>query len=371
MNIQLVDLVSLHKKLKPEIDAEMEHVLSTSYFINGPIVQELEKNLAEFLSVKHAIGCASGTDGLIVGLMALGVKPGDEVITSPFTFAATIEAILFVGAKPRYVDIDPQTFNLEPAFLTDVISEKTKVILPVHLYGQGYKLPEIVEIASKYNIDILEDNAQAFGATYNDKPLGTFGKVSATSFFPAKNLGAFGDAGGIFTDDDALADKLRMISQHGSKLRYHHEFLGLNSRLDALQAAVLKAKLPHLSEFNQARLNAANWYDRYLASANVKVPYREPNSTHIFHQYTIVLPEDGMRDNLQEALKKHGVPSAVHYPVPTHLQPAFKDKNYPEGSLPIAEQIAKRVLSLPMHTELTESQVQYVSEKIVECVGRA
>lgn len=371
MNIQLVDLKTLHKKLKPEIDAELEKIISTSYFINGPIVSELEANLAKFLNVKHAIGCASGTDALIVGLMALGIEPGDEVITTPFTFAATIEAILFLGAKPRYVDIDPQTFNMEPAQLADVLTEKTKAIIPVHLYGQGYKIDKIVEFANKHNLKVLEDNAQAFGAKYNDKYLGTFGDVSATSFFPAKNLGAFGDAGGIFTNDDVLADKLRMIAQHGSKLRYHHEMLGLNSRLDALQAAVLKAKLPHLNEFNQARQKAANWYNQYLSNANVKLPYCDPNGTHIYHQFTILLSDEGIRDELQKELQKNKVPSAVHYPVPTHLQPAFKDELYPEGALPQAEQIAKRVLSLPMHTELSEEQVKYVSEKIIDFVGKA
>ncbi len=371
MNIQLVDLVSLHKKLKPEIDAELEKILSSSYFINGPVVSELEANLADYLGIKHAIGCASGTDALIVSLMALGVGPGDEVITSPFTFAATIEAILLVGAVPRYVDIDPNTFNMNPDLLSKTITSKTKVILPVHLYGQGYRIPEIIEIACQNNLDVLEDNAQAFGATYNGRYLGTFGRVSATSFFPAKNLGAFGDAGGIFTNDDELADKLRMIAQHGSKLRYHHELLGVNSRLDALQAAVLKAKLPHLNAFNQSRNNAADLYDSYLKDANLQLPYREPNSTHIFHQYTVLLAEDGQRDHLQEALKAQGVPSAVHYPVPTHLQPAFKDTLYPEGSLPVAESIAKRVLSLPMHTELSEQQVKFISEKILDVVGKS
>jgi len=370
MDIKLVDLVTLHNRLKPEIDAELEKVFSTSGFINGPAVGELEAALAEYLDVKYAIGCASGTDALVVALRGMGVQSGDEVLTTPFTFAATLEAILLVGATPIYADIDPNTFNIDPISLEKAITPKTKAILPVHLYGQGCNMAAIMKIAEKYNLLMLEDNAQAFGASYNGKKLGTFGHASATSFFPAKNLGAFGDAGGIFTNDDELYQKMKMIAQHGSKARYHHEMLGFNSRIDTLQAAVLKVKLNYLNDFNAARQKAATWYDALLSDANLQTPQRDLISTHIYHQYTILLEKSGQRDELQNFLKTQGVPSAVHYPVPTHLQPAFQDKKYPKGSLPIAESVAERVLSLPMHTELTEAEVTFVCEKIIEFIGK-
>ncbi|ACF13041.1 DegT/DnrJ/EryC1/StrS aminotransferase [Chloroherpeton thalassium ATCC 35110] len=370
MDIKLVDLVTLHNRLKPEIDAELEKVFATSAFINGPTVGELEAALADYLDVKYAIGCASGTDALVVALRGLGIQAGDEVLTTPFTFAATIEAILLVGATPIYADIDPKTLNLDTLKLESAITPKTKAILPVHLYGQGCNMTAIMAFAAKHHLFVLEDNAQAFGASYGEKKLGTFGHASATSFFPAKNLGAFGDAGGIFTNDEALYQKMKMIAQHGSKLRYHHEVLGLNSRLDTLQAAVLKVKLNYLNDFNAARQKAAAWYDAFLADANLQTPQRDKAGSHIYHQYTILVENPGQRDALQQFLKEQGVPSAVHYPVPTHLQPAFADEKYPKGSLPVAESVAERVLSLPMHTELTEAEVAFVCEKIIAFVGK-
>ncbi|MBC8044985.1 MAG: DegT/DnrJ/EryC1/StrS family aminotransferase [Rhizobacter sp.] len=368
--IQLVDLTTLHARLKPELDEEIEKVVSTAGFINGPAVGELECMLAGYLGIKYAIGCANGTDALQVALMALDVKAGDEVITTPFTFAATTEAILLVGATPRYVDIDERTFNLDANLLEAAITPKTKAILPVHLYGQAAEIDRITHIACEHGLNVIEDNAQSFGATYKGKKVGTFGRVSTTSFFPAKNLGAFGDAGGLFTDDEALYFKLKMIAQHGAKIRYTHELLGINSRLDTLQAAVLKVKLKYLDAFNDARRTAADGYDKHLASANLRTPYRDANGTHIFHQYTVTLNEDGQREELQKFLQSHGVPSSVHYPIPSHWQTAFHDDLYPKGSLPVAERISQRVLSLPMHTELDEEQVQFISEKITAFLGK-
>jgi UDP-2-acetamido-2-deoxy-ribo-hexuluronate aminotransferase len=335
--IQLVDLVGQYNKIKDEIDTEIKKVIDTAGFINGPSVGELECALSEYLGIKYSIGCANGTDALQVALMALGVKSGDEVITTPFTFAATVEAILLVGATPVYCDIDEKTYNLDVAKLEACITPRTKVIMPVHLYGQPCEIDELCSIAKKHNLFVVEDNAQSFGADYKGKKAGTFGHISTTSFFPAKNLGAFGDAGGIFTDDEALYTKLKMIAQHGAKLRYTHEYLGINSRLDTLQAAVLKVKLKYLNYYNAARNEAASWYDKHLATANARTPYRQPNATHIFHQYTICVSKDGQRDALQKFLSENGVPSAVHYPIPMHYQQAFHDPKYPKGSLPVAE----------------------------------
>lgn len=368
--IQLVDLVGLHRRLKPELDAEIQNVIESGAFINGAAVGELECALAGYLGVRFAIGCGNGTDALQIALMALGIGYGDEVITTPFSFAATVEAILLVGAKPRYVDIDPKTFNINPEAIATAITPQTRAILPVHLYGQPAAIDRIVEIARQYGLSVVEDNAQSFGASYKGQKAGTFGCISTTSFFPAKNLGAFGDGGAMFTSDEALFWKLKMIAQHGAKVRYQHECLGMNSRLDTIQAAVLKVKLKYLDEFNKVRRYAADLYDRYLADANVERPYRDPNAYHIFHQYTLLLPEAGMRDELQRFLSAHGVPSTVHYPTPLHLQPAFLDSRYPKGSLPVAESAAERVLSLPMHTELDEEQIAFIAEKITAFVGK-
>ncbi len=368
--IHLVDLVGLHNRLQPELSAEIQKVVESASFINGAAVGELECALSKYLGLRFAVGCANGTDALQIALMSLGIGRGDEVITTPFTFAATVEAILLVGATPRYVDIDARTFNLCADALEAEITPQTRAILPVHLYGQAAEIDKIVEIATQHGLDVIEDNAQSFGADYKGRKAGTFGRISTTSFFPAKNLGAFGDAGAIFTDDEELFWKIKMIAQHGARLRYQHELLGVNSRLDTIQAAVLKVKLPYLDEFNAARRRAADLYDHYLHDANLQLPYRDPNGTHIFHQYTILLPEPKMRDDLQQFLSVHGIPTSVHYPIPLNLQKAFLDARYPKGSLPIAESVAARVLSLPMHTELDEEQIAFISEKILEFVGR-
>ncbi len=368
--IHLVDLVSLHDRLKPELDAEIAKVIASASFINGAPVGELECALSKYLGVKYALGCANGTDALQIALMALGIGKGDEVITTPFTFAATVEAIVLVGATPRYVDIDEQTFNMDADLLEAAITPNTKAIMPVHLYGQPAEIERITHIACHHGLDLIEDNAQSFGAEYKGKKAGSFGRVSTTSFFPAKNLGAFGDAGALFTHEEDLFWKLKMIAQHGAKVRYTHELLGVNSRLDTIQAAVLNVKLKYLDEFNKARQAAAALYDHYLSQANLQTPYRDINATHIFHQYTVLLPKAGMRDKLQQFLSSRGVPSSVHYPIALHLQTAFRDERYPKGALPIAESIAERVLSLPMHTELDEEQIAYISEQVIEFVGR-
>jgi UDP-2-acetamido-2-deoxy-ribo-hexuluronate aminotransferase len=367
--IHLVDLNTLHMRLKPQLDAEIEKVISTGSFINGVVVGELECDLSKYLGIRFSIGCANGTDALQIALMALDIKSGDEVITTPFTFAATVEAIALVGATPRYVDIDPRTFNLDANQLAAAITPRTKAIMPVHLYGQPAEIDRITHIACEHGLNVIEDNAQSFGAMYKGKAAGTFGRISTTSFFPAKNLGAFGDAGGIFTDDEALFGKLKMISQHGAKVRYTHDLLGVNSRMDSIHAAVLKVKLQYLNECNAARQTAAALYDRYLSKANCTTPYRDPNATHIYHQYTIVLNEAGQRDALQKFLSTNAIPSSVHYPIPLNLQKAFLDSMYPKGSLPVAESTALRVLSLPMHTELDEEQIAFISEKIMEFTG--
>ncbi|MFN3385577.1 MAG: DegT/DnrJ/EryC1/StrS family aminotransferase [Candidatus Thermochlorobacter sp.] len=368
--IHLVDLVGLHNRLQPELSAEIQKVIESASFINGAAVGELECALSKYLGLRFAVGCANGTDALQIALMSLGIGRGDEVITTPFTFAATVEAILLVGATPRYVDIDARTFNLCADALEAAITPQTRAILPVHLYGQAAEIDKIVEIATQHGLDVIEDNAQSFGADYKGRKVGTFGRISTTSFFPAKNLGAFGDAGAIFTDDEELFWKIKMIAQHGARVRYQHELLGINSRLDTIQAAVLKVKLRYLDEFNAARRHAADLYDHYLQDANLQLPYRHPNGTHIFHQYTILLPEPKMRDGLQQFLSTHGIPTSVHYPIPLNLQKAFLDARYPKGSLPVAESVAARVLSLPMHTELDEEQIAFISEKILEFVGR-
>lgn len=368
--IHLVDLVGLHQRLQPELSAEIQKVIESASFINGAAVGELECALSKYLGLRYAVGCANGTDALQIALMALGIGRGDEVITTPFTFAATVEAILLVGATPRYVDIDPRTFNLRADAIEAEITSRTRAIMPVHLYGQAAEIDKIAEIAAKHGLDVIEDNAQSFGADYKGRKVGTFGRISATSFFPAKNLGAFGDAGAMFTDEEELFWKIKMIAQHGAKARYQHDLLGVNSRLDTIQAAVLNVKLRHLDEFNAARRRAADRYDHYLQDANLQLPYRDPNGKHIFHQYTILLPEPKMRDDLQKFLNVHGIPTSVHYPIPLNLQKAFLDARYPKGSLPVAESAASRVLSLPMHTELDEEQIAFISEKILEFVGR-
>ncbi|MBI4417981.1 MAG: DegT/DnrJ/EryC1/StrS family aminotransferase [Ignavibacteriales bacterium] len=353
MAIQMVDVVGQYRKIKDEIDEAIHRVLDSGQFILGKEVAEFEKAAAGYLGVKHAVGCASGTDALQVAMMALGVGPGDDVVTTPFTFVATTETIVLLGATPVYADIDPKTFNIDPEQLSRAVTKKTKAIIPVHLYGQSADMDPIMEVARKHGIPVLEDAAQAMGAEYRGRKVGGIGLMGAISFFPSKNLGAFGDAGMIVTNDDSLAERLRMIIVHGSKVRYQHEILGVNSRLDTIQAAVLKVKLKYLDQWCEARRAAAQKYNALLSGSDITVPFEAPYGRHVFHQYTIRL---GQRDAAVEALVRANIPYAIYYPIPLHLQPAFRRPGVGEGSFPVTELVCHEVLSLPMHTELSNEQ---------------
>lgn len=326
-------------------------------------MQEFETNIARYLGVHHAIGCASGTDALQVAMMALGIGPGDEVITTPFSFVATVETIVLLGAKPVYVDIDPATFNINPLLIEKAITKKTKAIIPVHLYGQPADMDIIVNIARMHGLHVIEDAAQAIGAEYKGKKAGTIGEIGCFSFFPTKNLGAFGDAGMIVTNDKQLADQIRMIIVHGSKVRYYHEMLGVNSRLDTLQAAVLNVKLKYLDGWNSTRASLAKTYTRLFEGTSVIAPSVRPDRTHIFHQYTIRVKQ---RDGLIECLKEKSIPYAIYYPVPLYRQKAFHHLADPKHTFPVTEQMTKEVLSLPIHTGLTLEMQQYVVDAIKE-----
>jgi UDP-2-acetamido-2-deoxy-ribo-hexuluronate aminotransferase len=361
MNLQLVDLVNQYKKIKFEIDAAIHGVLDTGHFILGKTVTEFENNTAKYLGVKHAIGCASGTDALQVALMALNIGPGDEVITTAFTFVATVETIALLGAKPVYVDIEQDTFNINPLKIEAAITKHTKAIIPVHLYGHAADMDTIGQIAKQHNLYIIEDTAQAMGAEYKNKKVGTIGNIGAISFFPSKNLGAYGDAGMVVTNDDVLAEKLRMIIVHGSKIRYYHDILGVNSRLDSIQAAILNVKLKYLDEWNDARKKAAETYNKFFAGTSIVTPSIKPYAKHIFHQYTICVSE---RDNLAEYLKSKNIPHAIYYPVPLHKQKAYENFVSSSLNLPVTEELTNKVISLPMHTELTYEMQDYIAFEI-------
>lgn len=361
MNLQMVDLVNQYKRIKPEIDNAISAVLESGQFILGKTVSEFENNVAKYLGVKHAIGCASGTDALLVALMALDIKEGDEVITTSFTFVATVETIVLLGAKPVYVDIEPDTFNIDPTKIEKAITKKTKAIIPVHLYGHSVDMDPILEIAKKYNLYIIEDSAQAMGAEYKGKKVASIGDIGCISFFPSKNLGAYGDAGMVTTNNDQIAEKLRMIIVHGSKTRYYHELLGVNSRLDAIQAAILNVKLKYLDEWNKLRNDFAQIYNQLLNKEFISTPIIKPYAKHIFHQYTIRVKN---RDKLSEHLKNKNIPHAIYYPIPLHRQTAYKDLTSTDLTLPETEKAAKEVISLPMHTELTFEMQKYISDTI-------
>ena len=363
--LQMVDLVSQYQKIKPEIDEAIHRVLDSGQYILGKEVGEFESAAASYLGTKYAIGCASGTDALQVAMMALGIGPGDEVITTPFTFLATTETIVLLGARPVYVDIDPLTFNMNPGHIEAAITRRTKAILPVHLYGQSADMDSIVKTAAKHGIPIIEDVAQAMGAEYKGKKVGGLGTAGCISFFPSKNLGAFGDAGMVVTNDAELAERVRMIIIHGSKKRYYHEILGVNSRLDTLQAAILNVKLRHLEDWHEARRSAAKTYNRLFEGAGVITPYEAPYARHIFHQYTLRVKN---RDGVAQHLATRKVPHAIYYPVPLHRQQAYVRASDPQASLPMTEQAASEVLSLPMHTELTEEQQQFIVAAVREAL---
>lgn len=367
-NIQMVDLKSQYQKIKGEVDSAMQAVIDDSAFIKGNAVRDFEHNLAQYLKVKNVIACGNGTDALQIALMALELKPGDEIITPSFTFIATAEVIALLGLKPVFVDVNPETFTLEPEALVEAITSRTRVIIPVHLFGQCADMNSIMEIAKRHNLYVVEDNAQAIGADYycegKETKAGTIGNIGCTSFFPSKNLGAFGDGGAMFTNDDCLAEKIRMIINHGSKRKYFHEILGVNSRLDTLQAAVLNVKLKYLDTYVLARQTAAEYYTKaFEALDQVQTPVKNNNTTHVYHQYTLLFPTCEMRDFVREYLAIYNVPSMIYYPVPLHKQHAFEvfSKNI---ELLNSEKLSKRVLSLPMHTELTTGQLRYISDKV-------
>jgi dTDP-4-amino-4,6-dideoxygalactose transaminase len=365
MKIPMVDLKTQYDSIKQEIDNSIKEIIESTQFILGKKVGEFENNCANFLGVKHAIACASGTDALQVALMAIDIKPGDEVITTPFTFVATAETIAILGAVPVYVDIDERTYNLDPAKIEAAITSKTKAIIPVHLYGQSADMDPIMFIAKKYNLAVIEDAAQAFGTEYKGKKVCGIGNIATTSYFPSKNLGAYGDAGMMFTDNDILADKLRMISLHGSKERYVHEVLGINSRMDTLQAAILNVKIKYIDKWNKARAKNADLYKAKLKNADVVLPYVADYSTHIYHQFTLRVKD---RAGLQKHLSGKDIPSAVHYPIPLHKQPAFQNETR-KFELPFAEKIAGEVISLPMFPELSEEQIDYIATAISVFTG--
>lgn len=368
----MVDLVGQYKKIKPEVDKAVENVMQNAAFINGPEVQAFQQELESYLSAKHVIPCANGTDALQIAMMALGLKPGDEVITTTFTFVATAEVIALLQLTPVLVDCDPDTFLIDPAAVEAAITPKTKAIVPVHLYGQCADMEALLAIAKKHNLFVVEDTAQAIGADFTfsngtTKKAGTIGTIGTTSFFPSKNLGAFGDGGAIFTEDDDLALKMRQIVNHGMTKRYYHDEIGVNSRLDSMQAAVLRIKLRKLdSEYNKNRQDAAAAYDAAFANhPNLVVPKRAVNSTHVFHQYTLKV-KNADRDGLQKFLAEREIPSMIYYPVTMHMQSAYQDPRYKEGDFPAAEEICKQVISLPMHTELTEEQINFITESVKE-----
>jgi dTDP-4-amino-4,6-dideoxygalactose transaminase len=366
LNIQMVDLTTQYRKIKPEIDDAIHRVLDSGHYILGKEVGEFEAASATYLGTRHAIGCASGTDALQVAMMALEIGPGDEVVTTPFTFVATTETIVLLGAKPVYVDIDPLTYNIDPAALEAALTPKTKAIMPVHLYGHPADMDPIMEIARRHGLAVIEDAAQAMGAEYKGRKVGGIGSVGCISFFPSKNLGAFGDAGMVVTNDAQLAEKVRVIILHGSRKRYYHEILGVNSRLDTLQAAVLNVKLKYLEQWHEARRTAAHFYNKLFKGKDITVPYEAPYAKHIFHQYTLRM---GKRDKVAEQLAQKKIPHSIYYPIPLHLQQAYEKVGKPSGTFPQTERAAAEVLSLPMHTELTEEQQRFIAHTVLEALG--
>lgn len=369
--IQMVDLKGQYEKIKTEIDAAISNVINATAFINGPDVKAFQAELENYLGVKHVIPCANGTDALQIAMMALGLKPGDEVITADFTYVATAEVIALLGLKPVLVDVVPDTFDINISAIEKAITPKTKAIVPVHLFGQCADMEALMALAKKHNLYVIEDTAQAIGAEYtfadgSKKKAGTIGTVGCTSFFPSKNLGCYGDGGAIYTNDDELARKIRMIANHGQSVQYVHDSIGVNSRLDTLQAAILRVKLKHLDEYAAARNKAAAYYDKAFANhPKIKTPVRVKNSTHVFHQYTLQL--NGVdRTKLRDYATSKNIPLMIYYPIPLHLQKAYLDPRYKQGDFPVTESLCASVLSLPMHTELSEETLKYITDNILE-----
>lgn len=368
----MVDLKSQYEKIKATVDASIQEVLDTTTYINGPKVHEFQKNLEQYLDVKHVIPCANGTDALQIAMMGLDLKPGDEVITADFTFAATVEVIALLQLTPVLVDVDLVNMNISIDAIKKAITPKTKAIVPVHLFGRAANMEAIMRIANEHNLYVIEDNAQAIGANckFSDgtkRKAGTIGHVASTSFFPSKNLGCYGDGGAIFTNDDELAHKIRGIVNHGMYVRYHHDVVGVNSRLDSIQAAVLDAKLPFLDQYNQARQDAARKYSKaFEGHANIVAPtICDICDCHVFHQYTLRIT-NGKRDQLMEHLQSKGIPCAIYYPIPLHSQKAYVDSRYKEEDFPVTNQLVKEVISLPMHTELDDEQIEFITNSVLE-----
>jgi len=377
--IQMVDLKKQYRKIKPEVDAAMQNVIDNAAFINGKPVQDFAANLAIYLGSKHVIPCANGTDALQIAMMALGLEPGDEVITPSFTYIATVEVVALLRLTPVFVEVDPKTFCIDPKALEAAITPKTKAIVPVHLYGHAAPMEEILAIAKKHNLFVIEDNAQAIGGDYifsdgTKKMNGVMGDVACTSFFPSKNLGCYGDGGAIYTDNDDLAELLKKVANHGQSKRYYHDVVGCNSRLDTLQAAVLDIKLKHLDEYVDARRAVADFYDAAFAnSTKITTPYRAAYCKHVFHQYTMIL--DGgdqpaeFRDGLNAFLASHNIPSMIYYPVPAHRQKMFESFGSGNVKLETTDWLTERVISLPIHTEMDKEQLEFITAKVLEYVN--
>lgn len=380
--IQMVDLQGQYEKIKDVVNPSIQEVLDSAAFVNGPKVHEFQKNLEDYLGVKHVIPCANGTDALQIAMMGLGLEPGDEVITADFTFAATVEVIALLRLTPVLVDVDPVTFNIDIEAIKNAITPKTKAIVPVHLFGMCANMEAILEIAKSHNLYVIEDNAQAIGASYtfsdgSKKKAGVMGDVASTSFFPSKNLGCYGDGGAIFTNDDDLAHTIRGIVNHGMYKRYHHDVVGVNSRLDAMQAAVLNAKLPHLDEYNRARREAARQYNKaFKGHPNITTPTGlsdcdgicESCDCHVFHQYTLKV--NGLdRDALVQHLNSQGIPCGVYYPIPLHRQKAYLDERYNEADFKVTNQLVNEVISLPMHTELDDEQISFITSTLLNFIN--
>ncbi|MCB0477789.1 MAG: DegT/DnrJ/EryC1/StrS family aminotransferase [Crocinitomicaceae bacterium] len=367
--IQMVDLQTQYQKIKSEVNEEIAKVLDSSFYINGPVVKEFQTNLEQYLNVKHVIPCANGTDALQIAIMALDLKPGDEIITSDFTFAATVEVVKLLQLEAVLVDVDKDTYNISIESIKKAITPKTKVIIPVHIFGQCANMDEILAIAQENNLYVIEDTAQAIGADYKFKDgstqkAGTMGDIGTTSFFPSKNLGGYGDGGAIFTNNDEYAAIMRSVVNHGMGKRYYYDRVGVNSRLDSLQAAILKVKLGYLNDYIAARQKAASFYDNFFSSIpGVVTPARVDYSTHVFHQYTLVI--DGLDQfKLQEFLNEKGIPAMIYYPLPLHIQKAYDAEKYNDGDFPNTNYLCQNVISLPMHTELEEDQLQFICESI-------
>jgi len=362
MNIPFLDLKRQYQSIKEEIDGVVREVVESGRYIGGEKIENFEKNIAKYIGVKHAIGVSSGTDALLVSLMAIGVGQGDEVITSPFTFIATAEVISFLGAKPVFIDINEESFNIDAAFIEGKITSKTKAIIPVHLFGQMAEMDKIIEIAERHGLRVIEDAAQSIGATFNGKSACSFGDIGCLSFFPSKNLGAFGDGGMVCTNDDEIAITIRELKEHGSAERYHHSKIGLNGRLDTIQAAILDVKLRHLDNWIKKRNENANYYNDNLKDY-LKVPVKKIDGIHVYNQYSVLGEK---RDELIKFLSSKGIPTAIYYPIPLHLQPVFSNLGYKKGDFPVAEKVSDKVFSLPIFPELYPEEKEYIIESIKE-----